>query len=128
MRTNLSEQQLRWREQRVYFNQDIALDFLSNGLLYSVLVLALALVIPGLNRNAQVRAVLAPINQQWEQTTERVNRLYQGLNRQASPADLDLRQYADAERLPQCHQRVRLPRADAHRPLLARCRLRHIHR
>lgn len=86
VRTNLSEQQLRWREQRVYFNQDISLDFLKNGLVYSVAVLALALVVPGLNRNAQVRTVLAPINQQWEETTERVNRLYQGINRQASPA------------------------------------------
>jgi transglutaminase-like putative cysteine protease len=86
VRTNLSEQQLRWREQRVQFSQDIALDFLRNGLLYSVIVLALAWILPGLGRNVQVRTVLAPINQQWEQTTERVNRLYQGLNRQASPA------------------------------------------
>ncbi|MFN2203635.1 MAG: DUF3488 and DUF4129 domain-containing transglutaminase family protein [Caldilineaceae bacterium] len=86
VRTNLSEQQLRWRELRVQFNQDIALDFLRNGLFYSVVVLVLALVVPGLNRSAQVRAALAPVNQQWEETTERVNRLYQGLNRQTSPA------------------------------------------
>ncbi len=36
VRTNLSEHQLRWRDQRVHFNQDIALDFLRNGFLYSV--------------------------------------------------------------------------------------------
>lgn len=86
VRTNLSEQQLRWREQRVYFSQEISLDFLRNGLFYSVLVLALALIIPEMNRNTQVRAAMAPINQRWEETTERVNRLYQGLNRQPGAA------------------------------------------
>ena len=85
VRTNLAEQQLRWREQRVYFNQDIALDFLRNGLLYAVIVLALAWIAPGLGRNLQVRTVLAPLNERWQQTTDRWNRLYQGINRQTRP-------------------------------------------
>ena len=86
VRTNLSEQQLRWRDQRVHYSQDIALDFLRNGLLYSVIVLALAWIVPGLGRNVQVRTVLSPINQQWEDTQERVSQLYRGLNRQAGAA------------------------------------------
>ncbi|NJN83897.1 MAG: DUF3488 domain-containing protein [Caldilineaceae bacterium] len=86
IRTNLSEQQLRWREQRIYFSQDIALDFLRSGFMFSVMVLALAWLVPGLGRNLQVRQVLAPVNERLQQTTERFNRLYQGLNRQARPA------------------------------------------
>jgi transglutaminase-like putative cysteine protease len=85
VRTHLAEQQLRWREQRIYFNQDIALDFLRNGLIYSVIVLALAWLAPGLGRNLQVRTLLAPINDRWEQTAERWNQLYQGITRQTRP-------------------------------------------
>jgi transglutaminase-like putative cysteine protease len=33
----------------------------------------------------EVRTVLDPINQQWEETSQRMNRLYQGLNRQTRP-------------------------------------------
>ncbi|MCC6165895.1 MAG: hypothetical protein IT329_01585 [Caldilineaceae bacterium] len=85
VRTNLAEQQLRWREQRVHFSQDVAFDFLRNGLAYSVIVVALAWLIPGLGRSLEVRTVMEPINEQWEETAERMNRLYQGLNRQTRP-------------------------------------------
>lgn len=81
VRTNLAELQQRWREQRVYYTQDITLDFLRNGLLYGAIVLALAWLVPGLGRNTQVRTVLAPINQQWEETARWWNRLNEGLKR-----------------------------------------------
>ena len=85
IRTNLAEHQLRWREHRVYFNPDIALDFLRNALYYCVIVLAIAWIAPGLGRNPQVRQVLTPVNERWQDATERMNRLYQGLNRQSRP-------------------------------------------
>jgi len=81
IRTNLAEQQLRWRENRVYFNPDITFDFLRNGLFFSVTVLAVAMIAPGLGRSLQVRGVLAPINEQWQETTQQWNRLYEGLNK-----------------------------------------------
>jgi transglutaminase-like putative cysteine protease len=84
VRTNLAEHQLRWRVQRLYFNQDLVFDFLRIGLLFSLVVVALAWAAPGLGRNPQVRALLAPINQGWEQTQGQFQRLYQGLNRQSS--------------------------------------------
>ena len=86
VRTNLAEQQLRWREQRIYFSPDISLDFLRNGLMYSVMVVALAWIVPGFGRNPQVRAVLEPVNTVWQNTTESLNELYSGLNRQTRPA------------------------------------------
>jgi transglutaminase-like putative cysteine protease len=85
VRTNLAEQQLRWREQRIHFSPDVTFDFLRNGLAYSVAVVVLAWLIPGLGRSMEVRTVLDPINQQWEETSQRMNRLYQGLNRQTRP-------------------------------------------
>jgi transglutaminase-like putative cysteine protease len=86
VRTNLAEQQLRWREQRIHFSPDVTFDFLRNGLAYSIVIVALAWIIPGLGRSVEVRSVLDPINQQWEETSQRMNRLYQGLNRQTRPA------------------------------------------
>jgi transglutaminase-like putative cysteine protease len=82
VRTNLSEQQLRWREQSVYFNQDIVWDFLRNGISFTVVIVVLAWILPGLGRSAQMRELLAPINRGWEDTAQNVQRLYQGLNRQ----------------------------------------------
>lgn len=83
VRTNLAEQQLRWREQRIYFNQDITLDFLRTGLMYSVIVLCLAWLAPGLGRNPQVRSLMEPLNSQWEQTNMAVSKLYGNLRRQS---------------------------------------------
>ncbi len=85
VRTNLAEQQLRWREERIYFSPDITLDFMRNALLYSVMVLAIAWIVPGLGRSMQVQALMDPINDRWLQTSERMNELYKGLNRQTRP-------------------------------------------
>jgi transglutaminase-like putative cysteine protease len=82
VRTNLSEQQLRWREQSIYFSSDIVWDFLRNGLSFTVAIVVIAWILPGLGRNPQVREFLAPVNQGWENTAQNVQRLYQGLNRQ----------------------------------------------
>ena len=84
VRTNLAEQQLRWREQRIYFNPDIVWDFLRNAIIFSVALVLAAWILPGLGRNPQVREVLAPISSRWEETAQGMQRLYQGLNRQAS--------------------------------------------
>ncbi len=81
VRAHLAEQQLRWRDQRVHVTHDMGWDFVRTGLTYSVIVLALAWLAPGLGRNVQVRQLLAPLNERWEQTSQDINRLYQGLNR-----------------------------------------------
>lgn len=86
VRTNLSEQQRRWRENAVYFSPDITLDFMRNALIFATLVLAVAWVAPSLGRNLQVREALSPISDRWQETAENWNRLYGGLNRQARPS------------------------------------------
>ena len=82
VRTNLAEQQLRWRGESIYFSQDITLDFLRDGLIYSVVVLALAWIAPSLGRNIGVHSLMAPFNDRVEQTAEQVTKLYGGLTRQ----------------------------------------------
>ena len=82
VRTNLAERQLRWREQHIYFSPDITLDFMRNALIYSVIVLAIAWIAPGLGRSAPVRTALMPVSTRWETFMQDVNQLYEGLNRQ----------------------------------------------
>ncbi len=86
VRTNLSEQQLRWREQSVYFSSDIVWDFLRNGISFTIAIVVLAWILPGLGRSPQMRELLSPVNQSWENTAQNVQRLYQGLNRQEQAA------------------------------------------
>lgn len=86
IRTNLAHQQLRWRERHLFVAQELTWDFLRTGLTYTVIVLAIAWLLPGLGRNVQVRQLLAPINEQWEQTSQGLDRLYQGLNRRPEAA------------------------------------------
>lgn len=85
VRTNLAEQQLRWNEQRIHYSPDVTFDFLRNGLAYSVVIVAVAWIVPGLGRSMEVRTVLDPVNKQWEQVSQRMNQLYQGIKRQTSP-------------------------------------------
>lgn len=85
VRTNLAEQQLRWRYQRTYFSQDITLDFLRTGLLYSLCIMAVAWFAPGLGRSGPIRDVLRPLNEVYTQWNEQVNELYPSLVRQSRP-------------------------------------------
>ena len=83
VRTNLAEQQMRWRDESIYFSQDIVVDFLRDGLIYTVMVLALAWIAPSLGRSLQVRQLLGPLNNGFERSMAEVNKLYGGLQRRS---------------------------------------------
>ncbi len=83
--TNLAEQQVRWRAQRTYFSQDISFDFIRTGLMYSVLVLVLAWLSPGLGRSSAVRYLMHDVNRWYETTSQDLNQYYEGLQRQSRP-------------------------------------------
>ncbi len=85
VRTNLAEQQARWRARSTYFSQDITLDFMRTGFTYSLLVLALAWIAPGLGRSAPVRDLLRPINVAYENVNAQLNDLYPEVARQFRP-------------------------------------------
>jgi transglutaminase-like putative cysteine protease len=83
--TNMIAHRQRWRFQRIRFNQDIAFDFMRNGVLYAVVVISLAFITPNLSRSVEFHQWLDPINQRLEAATSQWNRLYQGINRQTIP-------------------------------------------
>lgn len=74
--TNLAEQQVRWRAQRTYFSQDISFDFIRTGLMYSLLVLGLAWLSPGLGRSTIVRDIVRPVREYYETMSQTVNEYY----------------------------------------------------
>lgn len=118
VRTNLAEQQLRWRDESIYFSQDITLDFLRDGFIYSVLVLALAWITqPG--RSVQVHSLLDQINQRFEQTSQQVNKLYGGLTRQKTIWRLHLWSLTLSGGTAQCWQQSCFHSRCAGWPLLA---------
>ncbi|MCL4834236.1 MAG: transglutaminase-like domain-containing protein [Caldilineaceae bacterium] len=80
--TNLIINRQRWRTFRITFSQDIAFDFMRTGVVYTLVIIGIAFVVPSLGRNAWFHRMLAPVNQRWEETTQEFNRLYEGLNRQ----------------------------------------------
>ncbi len=82
VRANLAEQQLRWRERHIRFSSEVTYDFLRDGLIFSVLVVALAWIAPSLGGSTQLRKIMEPINATWEETSQEWSRLYEGLNRQ----------------------------------------------
>lgn len=86
VRTNLAEQQLRWRIHRIRFSPDISLNFLRNGLLFSVIVVAVAAIAPSLGRNAILRSALAPVTAPIQDSLETLKtRYYPSLDSRTTP-------------------------------------------
>ena len=82
VRTNLAEQQLRWRDHRIRFSPDVTFDFVRSALYLSAIVLALAWIAPSLGSNPQVRQLTRPVRSALDNVGEQLNELYPSVNRQ----------------------------------------------
>ncbi len=82
VRTNLAEQQLRWRDHRVRFSPDVTFDFVRSALYLSAIVLALAWIAPSLGSNPQIRQLTRPVRSALDNMGEQLNELYPSVNRQ----------------------------------------------
>ena len=85
VRTNLADQQRRWREKGIYFNPDISWDFLRNGVMFSMAIVVFAWITPGLSRNSYVRQALEPVNAQWLETTQTIREWYPNVISRTQP-------------------------------------------
>jgi len=87
VRTNLAEQQLRWRAHRIRFSPDISLNFLRNGLMFSVIVVAMAAIAPSLGRNILLRNILTPVMAPVQEALETLKtKYYPSLDSRTTPA------------------------------------------
>ena len=79
--------QWHWRRTRIRFSQDFALDFMRNGLAFSVLVVGAAWGVPRLGASAAMQGLLAPASALWETATDRVAAWNQGVRQQLRPRE-----------------------------------------
>jgi transglutaminase-like putative cysteine protease len=79
IRTNLYRQELQWRNEGVFFRPDISFDFLRDGLVFSILLVALTWLIPPL-ASAQAVGPFSEIQATWSDWQTEWNRLFADLN------------------------------------------------
>lgn len=82
IRTNLLEQEERWRSSDIFYSNDIHLDFFREGAIFAVTILALAWFLPTAISNADVNPFLTRIGQPWGRAQQEWNRLFSSLNYQ----------------------------------------------
>ncbi len=80
IRLELARNETRWQLTRVRYPPDIVLDFLRAGLIFSIIVLSLAWVLPNAAEDLTVDRLLQPLKKPWRQFEETWNRMYQSLN------------------------------------------------
>lgn len=87
VRVNLSHYESWWRYAGIRYAPDIHLDFLRNGLIFSVIVVAIAWALPAMHSGYWLQRLLEPMQQPWEAVQEEWQRLFTSLNyRAAAPS------------------------------------------
>ncbi len=79
VRFNLMEHQKRWRSDHTFFRADISFDFLRDGLIFSILIIALAWVTPGISKAYNIDA-FSQFDKSWHFIQNEWNRLFANLN------------------------------------------------
>lgn len=80
IRLELARNETRWQLTRVRYPPDIVLDFLRAGLIFSIIVLSLAWLLPSAAENLTVDRLTQPLREPWERFEETWNRMYRSLN------------------------------------------------
>jgi len=84
VRSFLSEKEIAWRIERVRYANDIQVDFLRDGLLLALLVVALAVFLPSAGSNGAMSAALEPLRTPWRDVQQEWGRLFSTLNYQGT--------------------------------------------
>ena len=84
VRSFLAEREIVWRIERVRYANDIQVDFLRDGLLLALFVLALAVFLPNAGSNGAMSSALEPLRAPWRDVQEEWGRLFSTLNYQGA--------------------------------------------
>jgi transglutaminase-like putative cysteine protease len=84
VRSFLSEKEIAWRIERVRYANDIQVDFLRDGLLLALFVLALAVFLPNAGSNGAMSSALEPVRAPWRDVQQEWGRLFSTLNYQGA--------------------------------------------
>jgi transglutaminase-like putative cysteine protease len=80
IRVELARNQTRWQLARVRYAPDIALDFLKSGVLFTVVVIALAWTVPNVASTLTADQLLRPFEDPWHSVQDTWRRMYRALN------------------------------------------------
>ena len=80
VRSFLSEREIQWRIDRVRYPTDLQFDFLRDGLILAVVVLAIALLLPNAGGNGVLASTLDPLRAPWQDVQREWGRLFSSLN------------------------------------------------
>ncbi len=84
VRTYLAEQELLWRQLRVRYAEGIQVDFLRDGLIFAVVVVALATLLPTVADSENLAHDLGRLGESWQRVEKEWGRLFGSLNYQAA--------------------------------------------
>ena len=82
VRSHLTEREIVWRSEGVRYADNIQVDFLRDGILFSLLVVVLALLLPNAGSNDAMSAMLEPLRTPWRSVQQEWGRLFSDLNYQ----------------------------------------------
>jgi len=84
IRFNLMENEQRWRAHHVYFRPDIRFDFLREGLIFSIVIVALAWFAPAIDQKHTVQ-LFGAVDREWRAAQSQWNRLFANLEYKPDP-------------------------------------------
>ena len=82
VRTHLAEREIVWRAEHMRYADDIQLDFLRDGLIMAVFVVAMAALLPNAASNDALSGVMEPLRSPWRDVQQEWGRLFNSLNYQ----------------------------------------------
>lgn len=85
VRMHLSTQETWWQKARIGYNRMVALDFLRDGAIFSVLVILLAQAVPAAAANSQVAEAIQRLDAPWQGVREKWGTLFATLNYKPEP-------------------------------------------
>lgn len=84
VRNFLAEKEITWRIERVRYPNDIQIDFLRDGLILALFVMALAVFLPNAGGNSAMATAIEPLRAPWREVQEEWGRLFSTLNYQGA--------------------------------------------
>ena len=80
VRSYLSEREIQWRIDRVRYPTDLQFDFLRDGFILAVVVLAIALLLPNAGGEGALASTLEPLRGPWREVQQEWGRMFSALN------------------------------------------------
>jgi transglutaminase-like putative cysteine protease len=85
VRMHLTTQETWWQQARIGYNRMVALDFLRDGAIFSVLVIVLSQALPAAVANAQVAEAIQGLDAPWQGVREKWGQMFATLNYKPEP-------------------------------------------